>query len=222
MRVLSVNLARVQEVVYHDKVVRTGIFKKPVAGRVRLGTLGLEGDEQADHQHHGGEHMAVYAYSADGYDHWRRTLARPDLPYGKVGENLTMEGQTDENVCIGDTFRIGDEAVVQVSMPRGPCSKLAMTMDSAEFVKVFLESLRLGWYLRVLKEGAVGAGDPIVRISEDPARLSIMEVARLKYFDQTNGAGAARAASIAALGPTWKNMFATRVRDLEAAGRLNG
>lgn len=238
MRLLSVNIARVQEVLYNDKIVRTGIFKKPVADRVRLGTLGLEGDEQADQTHHGGTHMAVYAYSAQGYEHWRRTLAQPDLPYGKIGENLTIEGLTDESVHIGDTFRIGREAgsagvadrggeighgaIVQVTMPRGPCSKLAMTMNSKEFVKTFLDSLRLGWYMRVLQEGQIGAGDPIVKISEDPTRLSIVEIARLKYFDQTNRAGAAEAASIGALGPTWKELFSTRVRDLDAAGAAEG
>lgn len=229
MRLVSINTARVQEVVHNDAVVRTGIFKKPVEGPVRLRALGLDGDEQADHKHHGGEHMAVYAYAAQGYEHWRRALGQPDLPYGKLGDNLTIDGLTDETVCVGDTFGIGrgsgangsgpgSGAVVQVSLPRAPCSKLAMTMNSKEFVKTFLESLRLGWYMRVLQEGEIAAGDDVVRLSQDPARLSIAECARLKYFDQGNLAGTRRAASVEALGPTWKQMFAKRAEELASSG----
>ena len=218
MRVLSINVGRVREVPHEGRVVRTAIFKQPVKGLVRVSRLGIEGDEQADRRYHGGPEMAVYAYASSGYDYWRREMPEADLPYGKFGENLTIEGLDDDSVHIGDVFRIGPEGrgvVVQPSVPRAPCSKLGLTMGSPQFVKVFLKALKLGWYLRVMEEGEIQVGDEVVRLNDDPARLSITEVSRLRFFEQENVEGAKRAAGVATLTPEWVKMFEERVGKAE-------
>lgn len=219
MRLLSINVAKVQEVEIDGKLVRTGIFKKPVHGPVRLHKLGLDGDEQGNPASHGGPEMPAYCYAASSYDYWRRELPHMEVPYGKLGENLTIEGFDDDSVHIGDIFRIGTgerSALVQTSLPRAPCAKLGKTMDSPEFVKVFLHSLRLGWYVRVLHEGVIEAGDPVVREHVHPAKLSITEIARLRFFSTTDIDAARRAADIEELAPKWRTHFRARV---EAAQR---
>ena len=203
MRVASVNISPVRHVEYRGHAISTGIFKRPVAGRIMARELGLDGDAQADRGCHGGPDMAVYAFTQENYEYWAKELGRSDLHDGKFGENLTVTGMPESEVCIGDRFRIG-EAVVEVSIPRAPCSKLAMVMDDPEFPKRFLESLDVGFYLRVVREGLLGAGDAIERIHADPARLSIREVTRLMFFERENIAGAAARAK-------WRRKFGDRV-----------
>ena len=227
---ISVNVSRVREAVRDGRTWRTGIFKTPVSGSVRIGRLGLEGDEQGDQKHHGGVDQAVYAYTTGNYAHWRQELRRDDLPHGQFGENLTLEGLDPEDggiaedaVCIGDVFRFGGGApsggslgdhgggaVLQVSAPRAPCATLAMAMGDKEFVKAFLASGRIGFYLRVLQEGVVAAGDTVERVSVDPARLSVREATNLMYFGRHDVAGAARAAGVSALKAGWREKFAER------------
>jgi MOSC domain-containing protein YiiM len=124
---------------YGGKVITTGIFKQPVEGRIRLRTLNLEGDGQADLKNHGGLYKAVYAYSIENYDFWKRELRRDD--YGQFGENFTVEGMLEDVVHVGDVFRVGG-ALVSVSEPRVPCAKLALKMDMPTFPKRFLASER--------------------------------------------------------------------------------
>ena len=184
MKLLSVNVSLPQEIRVNGQTVRTGIFKRPVEGRVRLGKLNLEGDAQGDLSVHGGPDKAVYAYAFEHYAYWTEKLGRHDLAPGQFGENFTVEGMTEDEIFLGDVFRIG-EALLEVSQPRLPCFKLGLKMGDSKFPKQFLASGRLGFYLRVLEEGAVGAGDEITRVRTDPEGLAIAEVARhLKARDR--------------------------------------
>ena len=144
MKLLSVNVSLPKEINFKGKTVRTGIFKKPVQGPVRVNKLNLEGDGQADLVGHGGEFRAVYVYSFDNYAYWERELDRKDFQYGQFGENFTVEGMLDEEVHVGDIFRIGT-ALFQVTQPRVPCYKLAIKMGVEGFYSRILESGRLGF-----------------------------------------------------------------------------
>ncbi len=150
MKLLSINVGRPRPVPYRDGVVSTGIYKEPVAGRTWLRRLNLDGDGQADLRVHGGEDKAVYAYPFERYAFWSRELRRNDLGYGQFGENLTVEGLLEEQVHIGDVYRIG-AALLQVSQPRSPCFKLGVRMGDAAFVARFAAANYTGFYLRVLE-----------------------------------------------------------------------
>jgi MOSC domain-containing protein YiiM len=180
-RLLSVNLAREGSLRYGRLVVRTGIFKAPAVGRVRLRTLGLDGDFQADLSVHGGLEKAVYAYPSEHYPYFRDMLGDKDLPYGFFGENFTTEGLFEDDVRAGDIFRVGT-AAVRVTTPRSPCFKLGARAGSPAFVAAFLRSRRLGFYLAVVEEGEVGAGDAIRRVSGDTGRPTIARVIEERYF----------------------------------------
>ncbi len=174
---ISVNVSRPLTIVDQGRVIRTGIFKEPVAGRVRLGRLNLEGDAQADLRVHGGPDKAVYAYPVEHYEYWKQVLERSVLSLGQFGENLTVEGLQEDRVRLGDVFRVGT-AVVQVTQPRSPCNKLGIRMGSKDFPRLFQASNRSGFYLRVLEEGEVGAGDDIVRLHTDPELKTVLEMAQ--------------------------------------------
>jgi MOSC domain-containing protein YiiM len=180
-RVLFVNLATERVVRFGGREVRTGIYKEPAAGRVRLRAIGLEGDFQADPSVHGGPDKAAYVYPAEHYPYFRELLARPDLSPGFFGENLTTEGLLEEEVGVGDVFRIGT-AVVQVTTPRTPCFKLGARVGSPAFVATFLNSRRLGFYLSVVEEGEVGAGDAIRRIGADAGGPTLARFIEERYF----------------------------------------
>lgn len=210
MKVLSVNVSRIRNVEHNGESVPTGIFKIPVRGRIPATTLGLRGDLQADKVHHGGPDMAIYAITQENYDHWAEVLNRTDLVPGKLGENLTVTEMPETEICIGDRFRMG-EIEVEVSIPRAPCFKLGIAMDDAAFPKAFLATGNVGFYLRVVQEGTVAAGDAITRVHADPARLSIQEVTRLMYFGGDDKAGAARAAAVGALSAKWREHFRERL-----------
>ena len=169
MRLLSVNVSPPKEVLHGSETVETGIFKEPVAGRVMLRELNLDGDGQADLINHGGVHQAVYAYPIEHYDYWRRELGREDFGFGQFGENFTVEGMPEDEVHIGDVFRVGGDALVEVSQPRTPCFKLGIRMGLPRFPKLFLKSGRIGFFLRVLEEGEVGAGDAGERVARPPS-----------------------------------------------------
>ena len=150
-----------------------------------LRTLNLDGDEQADLSVHGGIDKAVYVYSTENYDYWRRALDRDELPYGQFGENFTVEGMPDDQVHIGDIFRVGD-ALVEVTQPRVPCYKLGIKMGDPLFPKRFLLAERPGYYCRVLEEGEVGAGDIIYREKLGPEQMTVSEIHHLMFFGNRN------------------------------------
>ena len=210
MKVLSVNVSPPTEIVHGGKTVTTGIFKEPVKGRVMLGALNLDGDGQADLVGHGGIFKAAYAYSIEHYDYWKRELGREDLTFGQFGENFTVEGMTEDEVHIGDVFRVGG-ALVEVTQPRVPCYKLGLKMGLRGFEKRFLASCRVGFYLRVLEEGEVGAGDGLDRVRTDPERITVREMCHLLYFDPENLEGAKKALRIRALSPGWRQSFEERL-----------
>ena len=210
MKLLSVNVSPPTEVAHGGETVTTGIFKEPVEGRVMLGTLNLDGDGQADLVGHGGIYKAAYAYSIENYEYWKRELGRADLAFGQFGENFTVEGMTEDEVHIGDAFRVGD-ALVEVTQPRVPCYKLGIKMGLRGFEKMFLASYRVGFYLRVLQEGEVGAGDVLYRVRTNPERITVREMCRLLYFDPENLEGARKALRIRALSPGWRQSFEERL-----------
>jgi MOSC domain-containing protein YiiM len=218
VKLLSVNVSQPTEIAHGRGTVSTGIFKEPVAGRIMLRALNLDGDGQADLANHGGIHRAAYAYSIENYDYWRRELGRADLGFGQFGENFTVRGMVEDDVHIGDVFRVGD-ALVEVTQPRPPCFKLGIKMGMARFPKLFLASGRVGFYLRVLEEGEVGAGDVFERVESDPERVTVREMSHLLFFDPENLEGAKRALRIRALSPGWRGSFEER---LTRAGVIEG
>lgn len=205
MKLLSVNVSLPKTVSIKGRTYSTGIYKEAVSGRVHLGGLNLAGDGQGDLKNHGGEYQAVYCYPHEHYAYWANQLARDDFAYGQFGENFTTRGLLEDEVCIGDTFRIGG-AIIQVTQPRVPCYKLANKMGITGFDKTFLRANRSGFYVRVLEEGDVGAGDSIARISEDPIGMTVAEVNAALYLDKQRRQ-AKRALKVEALSPGWKRAF---------------
>lgn len=210
MKLLSVNVGRPRPVPYRDGVVSTGIYKEPVADRVWVRRLNIEGDGQADLRVHGGEHKAVYAYPFEHYAFWERELGRNDFVSGQFGENLTVEGLLEDVVHIGDIYRLG-EALLQVSQPRSPCFKLGIRMGDARFPARFTAENRTGFYLRVLEEGRIAAGDTIERVEQAKDSISVCDAFRLRHGSGGTRDEYARAARIEALTPSWRAAFEKRL-----------
>jgi MOSC domain-containing protein YiiM len=225
MKLLSVNTGLPREVTWQGKPVITGIFKQPVKGRVSLRKLNLDGDRQADLTVHGGAYKAVYCYPITHYDYWKKELSGRDLPMGMFGENFTIElhaqaSLPEDSVHIGDRFYVGS-AEVMVTQPRLPCYKLGVRFQSDEMVKRFLASGRTGFYLAVIREGEVGAGDAIEAIApdqgEDGNTVPVSQITRLyvakRYSDQ-DARSVQRALQLAALPESWKEYFRERLETM--------
>jgi MOSC domain-containing protein YiiM len=215
MRVLSVNIGLPREVIWRGKSITTGIYKEPVACRVPLRTLNLDGDQQADLRVHGGPEKAVYAYPSEFYELWSRERPELDFGPGAFGENLTTEGLIDDDVSVGDRFRVGTAELV-VTQPRLPCFKLGIKMGRDEFVTEFLERSLFGFYLAVAREGKVAAGDPIVELERDTRGLRVTEVARLYTQGRNDAEGMRRAAAHDVLPAGWRDYFRRRVEAIAA------
>jgi len=214
MKLVSVNTGLPRDVTWHGRVVTTGIFKHSVEGRVALRRLNLDGDRQADLTVHGGEHKAVYCYPVEHYAYWRRELAGTDVTIAMFGENFTTEGLMEDDTHIGDEFAIGSATVV-VTQPRLPCYKLGVRFQSDLMVKRFLASRRTGFYLAVVREGTVGAGDKISIVSRDPQAVRVSEITRLyvsKIYDDSDTASVERVLKVAALPDSWKDHLRDRLR----------
>jgi MOSC domain-containing protein YiiM len=190
--------------------VSTGIFKAPIEKRLRLRHLNLEGDQQADLSVHGGQNKAVYAYPSEHYPFWKKALPGVDLPWGAFGENFTTSGLLEKDVCIGDRFTIGAAEVV-VTQPRLPCFKLNLKFNRDDMVKRFLASHYSGFYLRVLREGEVGAGDEIVPIHRDENRVSVLDTLRLYLHESDSSELRQRALQVEYLSPSWRKDFSEQV-----------
>jgi MOSC domain-containing protein YiiM len=210
MKVLSVNVGLPREVSWRGRPITTGIFKEPVADRVPVRALNIDGDRQADLRVHGGADKAVYAYPSEFYELWRRERPELDFRLGRFGENLTTEGLLDGDVNVGDRFRVGTAELV-VTQPRLPCYKLGIRMGRDRFVKEFLERGLLGFYLSVAREGEVGAGDRIVELARDPRGFRVTEVARLFSLDRDDFDGLRRAADLDVLPESWREYFRRRL-----------
>jgi len=176
-KLIFVNVSLPKEIVHNGRRTKTGIFKKPVQGWIMLRTLNLDGDGQADLRVHGGPDQAAYVYPVEHYDYWKRLLGKDDLDHGQFGENFTTSGLLENEVRVGDVFRFGG-AIVQVTTPREPCGKLDMKMEDPHFKKKFRTSGRSGFYLRVLQEGEVGAGDEIELLESDSRQMTVEEMFR--------------------------------------------
>ena len=220
MKLLSVNTGLPREVTWHEKLVTTGIFKRPVEGRVALRKLNLEGDRQADLRVHGGEYKAVYCYPLVHYDYWKERLPGRELPMGIFGENFTLDGLLEEAVFLGDEFAVGT-ARVMVTQPRLPCYKLGIRFGTDDMVKRFFASGRTGFYLAVTREGEVGAGDEIRALNHDPNGVPVSQVTRLyteKRYSEADVAWVQRAFQVAALPESWKEYFRKRLQQIPTLG----
>ena len=162
-RLLSVNVGLPRDVTWNDKTVRTAIWKSPVTGRRMVRKLDIDGDAQADLGGHGGEQRAVFVYQTDSYHYWERFLGRNDFTFGQFGENFTVEGLLDNEVCIGDRYRIGG-AIFEVSQPRVTCFRVGIRMNESRMAALLVAHHRPGFYFRVLQEGDVGASDDILKL----------------------------------------------------------
>lgn len=210
MHVVSVNVGLPRTVRWKERDVTTGIFKEPVAGRVPIRRLNLDGDGQADLTVHGGAAKAVYAYPLEHYAFWREQLEE-ELPFGAFGENLTIEGLPPEkDVAVGDRFRVGSAELV-VTQPRLPCYKLGLRFAREDMVKRFLVSGRTGYYLAVDAEGDVAAGDPVETIARHPAQIPVAEITRVYASARNDLAAIERLVALDALPDDWRCYFAERL-----------
>jgi MOSC domain-containing protein YiiM len=210
MEIISLNVGRPRLVMWRGEPVSTGIYKEPVEGRVKLRTLNLDGDRQADLTVHGGPMKAVYAYPAEHYEFWRAELPEMHLPWGMFGENFTTLGLDEQSVYIGDRFRAGT-AELMVTQPRMPCYKLGIKFGRPDILKRFLASGRTGFYFSVVKEGEVGPGDAVELIERDAHKVTVSEITRLYAHGKTDVEAMRRAARVEALPGSWRDYFQERI-----------
>jgi ferredoxin-NADP reductase/MOSC domain-containing protein YiiM/ferredoxin len=211
-RLLSLNVGGPRDVAWQGQTVRTAIWKEPVDGPRMVRRINIDGDDQADRLAHGGEHRAVFVYQIESYRYWERELGRDDFAYGQFGENFTVEGLADDEVCIGDRYRIG-EALLEVTQPRVTCYRVGIRMNDPAMPALLVAHHRPGFYVRVLEEGPVQAGDAIVKLADGPERLTVAQVDALLYLPDKSRALLERALRVPALSDGWKGSF----RDLLAA-----
>lgn len=202
-RLLSVNVGLPQDIHWRGETVHTGIWKKPVEGRRMARRLNIDGDGQGDLVGHGGEQRAVMVYQMDSYHYWESFLGRNNFTFGQFGENFTIEGLADEEVCIGDRYRIGG-ALFEVTQPRVTCYRVGIRMDEPAMAALLVSQHRPGFYFRVLEEGEVGAGDEIEKVGDGPERMSITEMDALLYLPGHPSDQLERSLRIPALSPGWK------------------
>ena len=205
-RLLSVNVGLPRDVTWNGKTVRTAVWKSPVAGRRMVRKLDIDGDAQADLAGHGGEHRAVFVYQMDSYHYWEHFLGRNDFTFGQFGENFTVEGLPDSEVCIGDRYRIGD-AEFEVTQPRVTCYRVGIRMNEPRMASLLVEHHRPGFYFRVLQEGEVGAGDDIVKIAVGPESITVSDIDGLLYLPGQSSEQLQRALRIPALSKGWQSSF---------------
>jgi MOSC domain-containing protein YiiM len=210
MKLISLNVARPQLMVYKGTTINTGIFKKPVSGMVTLRTLNLEGDRQADLSVHGGPYKAVYGYPAEHYEYWQRELPGDKLPPGAFGENFTTEGLSEDDLHIGDRLRVGS-SILMVRQPRMPCYKLAAKFQRDDMIERFLHSRRSGFYFSVEQEGEVEVGNPIKLISQNRDGITIAEMNLLIAHDRYNRELLQKAMATAELPESWREYFLPRL-----------
>src|SRR3954454_4147205 len=214
-RLLSVNVGLPRDIQWKGRTVHTGIWKDPVPGRSRVGRLNLTGDAQGDLAGHGGEQRAVFVCQIESHRYWQEQLGRSDLVPGQFGENFTVEGLADDAVCIGDRYRIGG-ALFEVTQPRVTCYRLGIRMDEPGMAALVVAHHRPGFYLRVLEEGEVGAGDAIERVERGPEAMSVAEIDGLLYLPGHAPRDLQRALRIPALSPGWQGSFRELLEPAEA------
>lgn len=206
MKLISINVGLPREVSWQGKIVSTSIFKAPLQDAVRLRPLNLDGDKQADLSVHGGPSKAVYLYPSEHYEFWRGQLPDVELTWGNFGENFTTTGLLEDQVNIGDTFRVGS-VEIKVTEPRMPCYKLGLRFGRADMVKRFFASRRTGFYFSVVKEGEVQAGDTFELLQRDPDGIRVADITRLYAFDKDDLDLLRRAIGSEALPESWRRYF---------------
>ena len=202
-RLVSINVGLPRDVTWRNVTVRTAIWKQPQHGRVAVRGLNLEGDGQGDLAGHGGEQRAVMVYQTDSYRYWETRLSRNDFSFGQFGENFTVDGLPDDEVCIGDRYRIGS-ALFEVTQPRVTCYRVGIRMAEPAMAALLVSHHRPGFYFRVLQEGDVGAGDEIVKVAEGPERITVANVEALLYLPNPSRELLERSLRVPALSPGWK------------------
>ena len=216
-RLLSLNVGLPRDIPWQGKTVHTGIWKAPVEGPRMARRLNLDGDGQGDLAGHGGEHRAVFVYQINSYRYWQAHLGRDAFSYGQFGENFTVDGLPDAEVCIGDRYRIGD-ALFEVTQPRVTCYRLGIRMNEPQMPALVVAHHRPGFYLRVLKEGEVEAGDAIVKVLAGPERMTVADIDALLYLPGRDRSGLERALRIPALSAGWRGSFETLLdKDAQAS-----
>ena len=210
MKIISVNVGLPREIFQEGRMIRSGIFKAPIEGRLRVTALNIEGDQQAALTVHGGPSKAIYAYPCEHYDFWRKELPDSEFPWGSFGENLTTEGLLEKELNIGDRLCIGSVELV-VTEPRLPCYKLGVKFNRDDIVKRFLKSRRTGFYCAVLREGMLNAGDAIHCLSRDDNRITVADITQLYAFDKSDFSVMRRAMEVKALSESWRGYFCQRV-----------
>jgi ferredoxin-NADP reductase/MOSC domain-containing protein YiiM len=205
-RLLSVNVGLPRDVAWRGKMVHTAVWKTPVQGRRVARRLNIDGDGQGDLAGHGGEHRAVFVYQIDSYRYWQTQLSRSEFSYGQFGENFTVDGLPDGEVCIGDRYRIGS-AVLEVTQPRVTCYRVGIRMNEPQMAALLVSHGRPGFYFRVIEEGEVEAGDEIVQVAAGPERMTVAEVNALLYTPSHSRSELERAVRIPALSAGWRSSF---------------
>src|SRR5690349_779444 len=216
-RLLSVNVGLPRDVTWHGKTVHTGIWKSPVDGPRQVRRLNIDGDGQGDLAGHGGENRAVFVYQIESYQYWQGELGRDDFEYGQFGENFTVRGLADDQVCIGDRYRIG-EAEFEVTQPRVTCYRVGIRMNDPRMPALLVSHHRPGFYFRVLREGPVQAGDEIIKVAAGPEAMTVAEVDALLYLPGHTREGVRRALRIPALPEGWRASFQALLDQPAAAG----
>ncbi len=214
------NVGLPRDVEWQGKLVHTGIWKQPVSGRVTARHLNIDGDGQGDLAGHGGEHRAVMVYQLESYRHWETHLQRNDFEYGQFGENLTVDGLADDEVCIGDRYRIGT-ALFEVTQPRVTCYRVGIRMGNPQMASLLVSHKRPGFYFRVLEEGEIGAGDGIVKIANGPEHVTVAEIDALLYLPGHSLDQLQRALRIPSLSEGWKQSLEAMAA-AESAGKQSG
>ncbi|MGB2834417.1 MAG: MOSC domain-containing protein [Candidatus Sulfotelmatobacter sp.] len=211
-RLLSVNVGLPRDVTWNGKTVRTAVWKFPVTGRRMVRKLDIDGDAQADLAGHGGEQRAVFVYQMDSYHYWESFLRRNDFTFGQFGENFTVDGLPDNEVCIGDRYRIGG-AIFEVTQPRVTCYRVGIRMNEPRMPALLVEHHRPGFYFRVLQEGEVGADDDILKIADGPERITVADTDALLYLPGHSGEQLQRVLRIPALSKGWQSSFQAMLQE---------
>jgi ferredoxin-NADP reductase/MOSC domain-containing protein YiiM/ferredoxin len=212
----SVNVGKPKNVAWQGRSVFTGIWKAPVDGPAMVRRLNIDGDGQGDLGGHGGEQRAVFVYQLDSYRYWQQFLGRDDFTDGQFGENFTVEGLPDDEVCIGDRYRIGG-ALFEVTQPRVTCYRVGIRMNDPRMPALLVQHHRPGFYFRVLEEGEVRAGDEIVKVADGPESLTVADVDALLYLPGHPRDRIERILRVPALSPGWQASFRAILDEPEAA-----
>jgi ferredoxin-NADP reductase/MOSC domain-containing protein YiiM len=214
---LSVNVGMPRDVPWQDKTVHTGAWKYPVTGPRMARRLNIDGDGQGDLRGHGGEQRAVLVYQVQSHEHWRRHFGRDDITCGQFGENLTVDGLPDNEVCIGDRYQIGD-AEFEVTQPRVTCFRVGLRLGEPELPALMVSHHRPGFYMRVIREGLIQAGDPIVKTGNGPGAVTVADADALLYLPGKDQAKLRVAVGIPALSPGWRGSFRDMLGNSSSTG----